>query len=64
MAYETIEKEAKDQGKTFRNHASHLIVHGILHLIGYDHETGRQASKMEALEVKILKSIGIKNPYE
>jgi probable rRNA maturation factor len=41
----------------------HLITHGILHLLGYDHQTPRQANKMEALETRILKSFGVKNPY-
>ncbi|MEK6746606.1 MAG: rRNA maturation RNase YbeY [Pseudomonadota bacterium] len=63
LALETIEKEAKEQEKTFRNHASHLLIHGFLHLIGYDHIHGKQAEIMEKLEIKILKKLGISNPY-
>ena len=58
-----VEKEAIQQNKTIQNHWAHLIVHGILHLIGYDHSDDVEAEEMETLEVNILKTIKIKNPY-
>jgi probable rRNA maturation factor len=65
MAYETIAREAREQSKTFNNHAIHLTVHGILHLLGHDHEAGeKEEAEMEALEIRILEGLGIKNPYE
>jgi len=63
LALETIEREAVEQGKTVKNHTKHLLVHGTLHLLGFDHEREKDAKKMEALEVKILKKLGIANPY-
>ncbi len=63
LARQTILREAKEQGKTARDHAVHLIVHGMLHVQGYDHESRKDAEKMEALEIKILKKLGISNPY-
>lgn len=58
-----LQKEAKEQGKTLKAHLAHLIVHGCLHARAYDHETKKDAEKMEALEVQILKSLGFSNPY-
>ncbi len=63
LARETVLREARDQGKSVAEHMSHLIVHGLLHLLGFDHEETPQAEKMEALEVAILAGIGIENPY-
>jgi probable rRNA maturation factor len=63
IAWGVTSREAKESGKTFADHASHLAVHGVLHLLGYDHETDKDAKKMEPLEVKILKSLGIADPY-
>lgn len=63
LAFKTIEKEAKEQGKTFRDHTAHLLVHGFLHLLGYDHIKEKQALAMEKKEIKILKKLGISNPY-
>ncbi len=57
LAFETIEKEAKEQGKVFENHLTHLIIHGILHLIGYDHIKDSEAEIMEEKEKEILKAI-------
>ena len=64
LSYETVRAEAKEEGLPAFNHITHLIVHGFLHLLGYDHETDEQASKMETLEIRILKDLNIKNPYE
>ena len=51
------------QNKKFNDHLTHLILHAILHLIGYDHENDEEAKEMESLEIKILKKLKIKNPY-
>ena len=59
-----IQYEAKAQDKTFENHFKHLILHGSLHLLGYDHETEEEAAEMEALEIAILAEHGLPNPYE
>jgi len=65
LAYETCAREAAEKGVSVEDHTAHLIVHGLLHLAGYDHELGRdQADAMEALEVKALALIGVANPYE
>jgi len=64
ISYETVKKESLAQKKKFRDHLTHLILHSILHLIGYDHEDEKMANEMEALEVKILKKIKIPNPYQ
>ena len=59
-----IAREAKAQRKTLQHHLSHLAVHGVLHLLGYDHEQDRDAEAMEALEIAALAGMGIANPYE
>lgn len=63
LAYEYLKKEAILQEKIFYNHLTHMLVHGILHLIGYDHQEDLQAEIMEKLEMKILNKFNIKNPY-
>ncbi|MBL0942213.1 MAG: rRNA maturation RNase YbeY [Alphaproteobacteria bacterium] len=63
LAFETILEEAVQQQKTLRDHTAHLIVHGILHLLGYDHETTEEAEEMESREVAILAQFDISNPY-
>ena len=63
IAYETMRREADEEGKPFAHHLSHLAVHGFLHLIGYDHENEDDAEAMEALEVEILARLGIPDPY-
>jgi probable rRNA maturation factor len=63
LAFETVWAEAKAQKKDFVNHSKHLILHGFLHLLGYDHETARGARLMEPLEIAILSDMGIPNPY-
>lgn len=64
LAYETCAREAVEKGVPLEHHATHLIVHGLLHLAGFDHETGDEdADKMEALEIAILAKLGIADPY-
>jgi probable rRNA maturation factor len=63
LAYGVTKKEAKAAGKTVADHATHLVVHGILHLAGHDHERPKEARAMESLEVKILGRLGIADPY-
>ena len=64
LAYETCAREAEEKSVPLDHHATHLIVHGLLHLAGYDHETGEEdADKMEALEIEILAKMGIADPY-
>jgi probable rRNA maturation factor len=64
IAYEMVKKESLAQKKKFEDHLTHLILHSILHLIGHDHEDKKMAKIMEDLEIKILKKIGIQNPYQ
>lgn len=64
LAWETVAREAEEQGKPVGRHLSHLVVHGILHLVGYDHEIDAEAEEMERLEVQILGGLGIPDPYE
>jgi len=59
-----VELEAQQQKKILEHHWAHMIIHGVLHLIGYDHIDDLEAEEMEALEIKILKIIKINNPYE
>jgi probable rRNA maturation factor len=63
LAYETVEGEAKQQNIAIADHAAHLVVHGMLHLLGYDHEQEDDALKMETLETEILTTLGIADPY-
>lgn len=63
VAFETTAREAAEQDKTFADHLSHLLVHGMLHLLGFDHETDMQADEMEPLEIEILAGLGIDSPY-
>jgi probable rRNA maturation factor len=63
VARETVEREAAHDGKTVPDHLTHLLIHGVLHLVGYDHETEAEAEAMEALETRILASLGIADPY-
>jgi probable rRNA maturation factor len=59
-----VEREALEQGKTLLAHWAHMVVHGTLHLLGYDHETDADAEVMEALETRILGTLGFPAPYE
>lgn len=63
ISYDRILEESKEQGKDLKNHYAHMIVHAILHLMGYDHESDSEAEIMEAKERKILAFIGIGDPY-
>ena len=63
IAYDTCAREAAEAGKSLPDHAAHLIVHGVLHLLGYDHIRDGDATLMEETEVKILGTLGIDDPY-
>ena len=63
IAYETCAREAAEQGKPLGDHVTHLIVHGVLHLLGYDHIRDKDATLMEAIEVAILGKLGVDDPY-
>jgi probable rRNA maturation factor len=63
IAHETVMREAQEQGKTVEQHCRHMIVHGFLHLLGYDHEEETEAEAMEAMEIRILRRLGDDNPY-
>jgi len=63
LARQTVWREARAQNKTPQAHISHLVVHGTLHLLGYDHEDDSEAERMEALERRILAKLGIADPY-
>lgn len=63
LAFETCVTEAKAQAKTLRDHLCHLVVHGVLHLLGHDHLRARAAERMERLERRILAKLGIADPY-
>jgi len=63
IAYETCVREASEQNKTFDDHVTHLLVHGLLHLLGYDHIRDGDAAVMENLERQILCKLGISDPY-
>jgi probable rRNA maturation factor len=63
LARETLEREALDLGKSLEDHFTHLMVHGFLHILGYDHIEDDEALKMESLETQILAGLGIDDPY-
>lgn len=63
IASETVEREAREEDKPFANHLTHLVVHGFLHLLGYDHETDEEAEEMEGHEREILHALAIPDPY-
>ncbi|WP_211443450.1 rRNA maturation RNase YbeY [Collimonas humicola] len=63
LCTDVLEREAKEQNKTVVEHAAHLVVHGVLHAQGYDHEDEEEATEMESLEIEILEALGWPNPY-
>lgn len=63
IAFETVAREAREQDKPFRDHIRHMIVHGFLHLLGYDHDMREEAEEMEALERRIAAALGMNDPY-
>lgn len=63
LAFDTCAREAAEQGKPLTDHVTHLVVHGALHLLGFDHETDADAAEMEGLEVAILARLGLPDPY-
>ena len=63
LAYETCVRESESRGIALIDHATHLVLHGFLHLLGYDHQTDEEAALMEGLETGILKELGIRDPY-
>ena len=64
VAYQTVAREAAAQGKTFEAHLAHLLIHGTLHLQGYDHLTEKQARVMETTETELMHSLGYNDPYQ
>ncbi len=64
IAWETCAREAAEQGKSVNDHVTHLLIHGILHLLGYDHVDDEDAELMEATERQVLAKLGIDDPYE
>lgn len=63
LARETVAAEAAVQGKTVADHAVHLVVHGVLHLLGHDHQVAREANLMESIEIRALARLGVADPY-
>jgi probable rRNA maturation factor len=63
LAFETVAREAADDGKPLADHYRHLVAHGFLHLIGFDHDNEADAERMEAMETRILAQLGVADPY-
>lgn len=63
VAFQTAQREARDEGKPFKDHVAHLLAHGLLHLLGFDHENDEDAERMEAIERDALGRLGVPDPY-
>jgi len=63
LCTDILQREAAEQGKALKAHAAHLVVHGVMHAQGYDHETDAEATEMEAIEIEVLARLGLENPY-
>lgn len=63
LAYQTCAREAQEGGKSLADHTRHLVVHGLMHCLGFDHETDADAALMEGLETRILARLGVADPY-
>ena len=63
LASGVVDREARGDGKTFATHSCHLVIHGMLHLLGYDHDTDHAAEQMEQLEIKAMALLGMPDPY-
>lgn len=63
LAFETVEREAREEAKSLADHVSHLVIHGVLHLFGHDHGETDEAEEMEALETRALARLGVADPY-
>lgn len=64
VAFGVCDREATAQGKLLRDHLRHLVIHGVLHLMGHDHQSAKDAEAMEAIEIDLLGALGVPNPYE
>jgi probable rRNA maturation factor len=63
ISYQYLEKESRQQNKKFDDHLIHMLIHGVYHILGFDHENNEMAAQMENKEIKLLKKININNPY-
>ncbi len=63
ICMDVVKQEAKDQRKPLQSHLTHMVIHGTLHAVGFDHEVKTDAQAMEAIEIQVLKRFGIKDPY-
>ena len=64
LCTDVLQREAAEQDKALAEHAAHLVVHGVMHAQGYDHETDAEAAEMEQLEIAVLSRLGVENPYQ
>jgi len=63
ISYEYVKEESNEQNKKFDDHLIHMLIHGVYHILGFDHKNNKMADLMESKEVKLLKQLNIKNPY-